>query len=198
MLQTFLIALSLAMDALAVSVAAAACSLKLRRVVMFRAAFVFGFFQFAMPMLGWFCSSFFVKYAALFDHWLAFLLLSAVGGKTVFQTVSEMRAEKKTGTAPDAESCSTASGIESPKTLLVLALATSIDALTIGIVYASMNEPMLIPAVIIGAVTFIVCSLGFFVGKKAGAFFGRYAQLAGGFVLILLGVRILVTHLLAE
>ncbi len=207
MVQTLLVALSLSMDALAVSVSAAACSAALKPGTMFRAAFTFGFFQFAMPMLGWFGSSFFIKYASVFDHWLAFFLLAFVGGKTIFQTLSEMREEKKAAVFHDGSdddvkemtsSCQVASGLESMKNLFALAVATSIDALTIGIVYASMNEPIFIPSLIIGLVTFVVCSFGFFAGKKAGAFFGKYAQLAGGFVLVLLGVRILISHLLAE
>lgn len=199
MLQTLLIAVSLSMDALAVSVSAAACSGTLKKSCMLRAAFTFGLFQFIMPMIGWFGASFFVKYAAAFDHWLAFFLLVFVGGKTIAQTVAEMRGARKRSESPSGEDGAaeprSALNLESMKTLLALAVATSIDALTIGIVYASMNEAMLAPALIIGCVTFAICSCGFAIGKKAGAFFGKYAQLAGGVVLVLIGVRILVTHL---
>ena len=83
MMQTFLIACSLAMDAFAVSLSAAACSAGLRKRAMFRAAFLFGFFQFAMPVAGWFGASFFLDYIRAVDHWIAFVLLAFIGGKMV-------------------------------------------------------------------------------------------------------------------
>lgn len=204
MMQTFLIACSLAMDAFAVSLSAAACSAGLRKRAMFRAAFLFGFFQFAMPVAGWFGASFFLDYIRAVDHWIAFVLLAFIGGKTLVQSLADLRAKTACGgtnagiPAPSvaAEACAKPAGIGSLRTTLVLAVATSIDALSVGIVFASMGQPIWEPSLVIGLVTFVLCMAGFFIGKKAGAFFGIYAQTAGGAVLIFIGVRILLSHLL--
>ena len=202
MLRTLLLGVSLAMDAFAVSVAAA-CTSSISKSVMFRAALTFGIFQFAMPMAGWFFASFFVKYISAIDHWIAFVLLGIVGGRTLVSSfrelIEEKRQKKESGAAlaPKTENAEKeAAGLESIKTLLALAVAMSIDALSVGVIYASIPpREMLTSALVIGAVTFIICAGGFFLGKKANNVFGVYAQIAGGAILIAIGARILFIHL---
>ncbi len=196
MLQTLLLGASLAMDAFAVSVAAA-CTSSIGAAVMLRAALAFGAFQFGMPMAGWFFASFFIRYISSVDHWIAFILLSFVGGRTLLSSVSELR-QRNAGSSQssDCPGQEKAKGLESIRTLLALAVATSIDALSVGVIYASMPSPqMLSSALVIGMVTFIICAGGFFIGKKASCVFGVYAQIAGGAILIAIGVRMLFSHL---
>ena len=204
MLQTLLLGVSLAMDAFAVSIAAA-CTSSISRAVMFRSALTFGAFQFAMPMAGWFFASFFVKYIAAVDHWIAFILLGFVGGRTLVSSfkelIEERRQKRGINAAPPSkenEAEKEAAGLESLKTLLALGVATSIDALSVGIIYAPLQAgEMFTSAIVIGVVTFAICAGGFFIGKKANSAFGIYAQIAGGAILIAIGARMLISHLLA-
>ena len=204
MLQTLLLGASLAMDAFAVSIAAA-CTSSIGLSVMLRAAFTFGLFQFAMPMAGWLFASFFVRYIAAVDHWIAFILLGVVGGRALvssFKELAEERRQKKGISAhsePKEEAAKKeAAGLESIRTLLALAVATSIDALSVGVIYAPLpRAEMLSSALAIGIVTFAICSGGFFIGKKANSAFGIYAQIAGGVILLAIGTRMLISHLLA-
>ena len=201
MLQTLLLGVSLAMDAFAVSIAAA-CTSSISRAVMLRSALTFGLFQFAMPMAGWFFASFFVKYIAAVDHWIAFVLLGFVGGRALvssFRELIEERRQKREGAASPPKTNETeAAGLESIKTLLALGIATSIDALSVGVIYAPLPPgEMFTSALVIGVVTFVICASGFFIGKKANSAFGIYAQIAGGLILITIGTRMLISHLLS-
>ena len=196
MLETLLIALSLSMDAFAVSVSAATCSKNLTRYHMIRAAFAFGLFQFLMPLAGGFLGTTFSSLIGIFDHWIAFALLAFVGGRMLVEVCQERK------TAPD-NVCDRPTGEEAKKrdltskrVVLALAVATSIDALAVGISFSVIGRPAFQPSCVIGIVTFLVCLFGFFFGKKVGCLLGRYAQLAGGIVLIIIGTRILVTHLM--
>jgi Predicted membrane protein len=196
MLEILLVAVSLSMDAFAVSVSSAACSKRLTRYHMLRAAFAFGLFQFLMPLAGWFLGATFSASIKAFDHWIAFALLVFVGGKMLIEVYEEWKE------SPDANACPTGEeekkrDLTSKRIVLVLAVATSIDALAVGISFSVIGKPALLPSAIIGIVTFVICSCGFFFGKKIGGLFGRYAQLAGGIVLLAIGARILFLHLSA-
>lgn len=196
MIEVLLIAVSLSMDAFAVSVSAAACTKHLTRYHMLRAAFAFGLFQFLMPLLGWFLGATFSNYIKSFDHWIAFGLLVFVGGKMLVEVYEEWKE------SPDACACPTKEeekkrDLTSKRVVLLLAVATSIDALAVGISFSVIGKTALLPSVIIGLVTFIICTGGFFFGKKIGCILGRYAQLAGGIVLTAIGARILFLHLAA-
>jgi putative Mn2+ efflux pump MntP len=198
MLEFILIGLSLSMDAFAVSVSSAACSKNLSRYHMVRAAFAFGLFQFLMPLAGWFLGATFSSLIGSFDHWIAFGLLAIVGGKMLVEAIKDWMEEKATG-----EQCPTGEeakkrDLSSKRIVFALAVATSIDALAVGMSFAIIGQPALEPSVVIGLVTLVVCLFGFFFGKKIGTLLGRYAQIAGGIVLIGIGARILISHLVGH
>lgn len=196
MLEIFLVAVSLSMDAFAVSVSAAACSKNLRRAHMLRAAFAFGFFQFIMPLAGWLVGAAASGLIGRLDHWIAFALLAFVGGKMLVETYEEWRENPDASCPVDGEA-PVKRDLSSKRITLLLAVATSLDALAVGISFAVIGKPAFMPSVVIGGVTFAICSLGFFFGKKAGILLGRYAQLAGGVTLVAIGAKILMSHLAA-
>jgi manganese efflux pump family protein len=191
MLFTYLlVALSLAMDAFAVSVSAGICIPDLKPRHGLRTALAFGSFQFLMPVLGWYLGGTFRALIQGFDHWIAFVLLVAVGGKMLL----EARKMGSPESCPDEEK--SAARILDLGGLLVLALATSIDALAVGLSYSIIGSPILLPATVIGIVTFALSFIGCEFGKRIGARFERWATLAGGLVLIGIGVKIALEHLL--
>jgi len=187
MLPTLLIALALSMDAF--SVASGVCVSKLSLAHALRASLSFGLFQFAMPVAGWLLGETFRAYIQGLDHWIAFGLLAIVGGRMVAEAIGR----REPAACPDDEKGKT--DIRDPKTLLVLSVATSIDALAVGLSYSVVGTPILEPAAVIGIVTFVVCLVGTEFGKRIGARFERWASLAGGLVLIGIGARILIEHL---
>ena len=194
MIETLLIAISLSMDAFAVSVSAAACSKNLRPFHMFRAAAAFGLFQFVMPLAGWLLGDAFSALIRAFDHWVAFALLAIVGGKMLIEVYEEWKQSPGEACPIDEDA---KRDLTSKRIVLVLAIATSIDALAVGISFSAIGTPALVPSLVIGAVTFIVCGLAFLFGKRIGFIFGRYAQVVGGLVLLGIGARILLSHLLS-
>jgi len=196
MIETLLIALSLSMDAFAVSVSSAACSKGLSRRHMLRAAFAFGLFQFLMPLAGWFLGSAFKGPITAFDHWVAFALLAFVGGKMLFEVFEEWRHSPNHASCP-AEDETAKRDLSSKRIVLALAVATSIDALAVGISFSLIGKAAFQPSAVIGIVTFLVCCAGFFFGKKLGLLFGLWAEIAGGGVLIGIGARILFSHICA-
>jgi Predicted membrane protein len=190
MLATLLVALALAMDAFAVSVASGICiaDLKLRHAL--RASLFFGAFQFAMPVIGWLLGGTFRAYIQGFDHWIALALLAFVGGKMIVESFEK----KNEAACSDDEGSKT--DIRDLKTLVMLSIATSIDALAVGLSYSVLGSPILGPAAIIGIVTFALCLVGTEFGKRIGAKFERWATLAGGIALVGIGAKILVEHLM--
>ena len=175
------LALALSMDAFAVSIAV---GLKLASVTprhVFRLAFHFGLFQFLMPVIGWLAGQEVAAQISGFDHWVAFTLLAFVGGKMLWEARGEEEPEQRADPT---------SGL----TLVTLSLATSLDALAVGLSLAFLQTAIWIPSVIIGlvAATLTVFGMGF--GRRLGARWGRWAEVLGGCVLILIGVRIVVTH----
>ena len=190
MISILLIALALSMDAFAVSVASGICVADLRFRLAVRAGPSFGLFQCAMPVAGWLLGSTFSVYIRRFDHWIAFALLAFVGGKMV----------KESFEAKDPASCSdeekSKSDIRDFKTLMLLSVATSIDALAVGLYYSVLGTSILGPAVVIGVVTFALCLVGAEFGKRIGARFEAWAELAGGAVLVGIGMKIIIEHLM--
>lgn len=182
---------ALAMDAFAVSVSAGICVAELRFRHALRTAFAFGFFQFAMPLLGFFLGSGFAAYIRAWDHWLAFGLLALVGAKMIKESF-EIRDE-----ASCSEDDLKKKNVLDLRTLLVLAVATSVDALAVGVSYSVIGAPIWLAAGIIGAVTFALCLVGCEFGKRIGARFERWAKVAGGLALIGIGAKILIEHLAA-
>jgi putative Mn2+ efflux pump MntP len=184
----FLVAIGLAMDAFAVSISSGICIPDLRPRHALRAAAAFGLFQFLMPVAGWLLGSTFRDLIQGFDHWIAFGLLAVVGGKMIFESI---KARNEEACEDDAKAAS----ILSLPGLLVLSVATSIDALAVGLSYSVLGTPILLPATIIGLVTFALCVVGCEFGKRIGAKFERWATLAGGMVLVGIGAKIAIEHL---
>ncbi len=178
------IAVGLSMDALAVAVA---CSLMLREVRLrqvFRLSFHFGLFQAMMPIIGWIIGQGAARYVVDYDHWIAFGLLAFVGGKAVYEALfGEDEAENRTDPTRG-------------MSLIIFSLATSIDALAVGLSLAMIGVDIIYPAAIIGFVCAAITTVGMLLGTKLGGRFGRKMEIVGGFVLIGIGLKILLSHIL--
>ncbi len=178
------LSIGLAMDAFAVSI-----STGLNRqpspIQVVRLSSSFGFFQFAMPLIGWFLGRQVSVFVGAFDHWIAFGLLAFVGGKMLWESRKGEHSENKADPTRGAM-------------LLVLSLATSIDALSVGLSLAFLHFSILVPSIIIGFITFSLSAIGAGFGSKIGRRWGVWAEVAGGCVLIFIGIRILVSHLLGS
>jgi len=179
----FLIALGLAMDAFAVSVASGVVIRRLRvRHALLLASF-FGGFQAAMPVLGWFLGRSARGFVEEVDHWLAFGLLLFVGGKMIYE--ARFLDEERPPRDP-----------LNLSVLLLLAVATSLDAFAVGLSLSMLGVPIAHPALVIGAVAFAMSFAGVYIGDAVGHFFERRLEVAGGAILIGIGVKILLDHLL--
>jgi putative Mn2+ efflux pump MntP len=191
MISIALMGLSLSMDAFAVSVSSGISIPGLRPFYAVRASLSFGLFQFLMPLAGWFLGGVFAVYIDAVDHWIAFGLLALIGGKELREALSEKAAPEPGETGgPRA-----ASDIRNILTLLNLSVATSIDALAVGISLSIMGRSIWFSAAIIGAITFLVCLCGFEFGRRLGRLFRKGARIAGGLILIGMGIKILAEHL---
>jgi putative Mn2+ efflux pump MntP len=178
-----IVAVGLAMDAFAVSIVSGSAYKQLKVKHALRIAIFFGAFQAFMPLIGALAGLTVRAYIADYDHWIAFGLLSAVGGKMVYESFKIERAGKSLNPT-------------NIFVLLVLSVATSIDALTIGITLSLLSVSIALAATIIGLTTFLLSYLGVFIGKNFGHFSENKIEALGGLVLIGLGLRILFGHLL--
>jgi putative Mn2+ efflux pump MntP len=184
LLEIFLVGISLSMDAFAVSLCRGLCMRKINYKHALIVSGTFGFFQALMPHIGWLLGRQFERYIVEFDHWIAFALLLLIGGKMIYD-VFDKNEDKKA-----------LSGDLNIKELLLMAVATSIDALAVGITFAFLGGLSIwISITIIGLVTFAICFCGVLIGNRFGAKFKKKAQFAGGLVLILIGLKILLEHL---
>jgi len=184
-----LLALSLSFDSFAVSVSS---GLMLPGIRFFKAciiAFSLAFFQAVMPLIGWLAGISIRDYLGEYDHWIAFGLLSALGVKMIIESLKSE--EQRNNFNP-----------LKPLVLLTMSVATSIDALIVGVSFAFLETPdrplwlsILLPVLVIGSVTFIMSMLGILFGKKAGNHLGKRMELLGGVILIGIGVKILIEHL---
>jgi putative Mn2+ efflux pump MntP len=179
-----LLALGLAMDATAVAAARGLATPHIRPRHVVLVATFFGGFQALMPLLGWIAGSRIGPFVEAWDHWIAFLLLGAIGTKMLWE------ARSKRTTDPRSED-----DLFGIKVLLVLAVATSIDALAAGITLPMLDAPLALSVVTIGATTAVLSALGLFAGRRFGAALGRRLDVAGGVVLVGLGLKILAQHL---
>ncbi len=182
-IQAALIGGGLAMDAFSVSITDGIIIGRAKLSQSFKIAIFFGLFQFIMPIIGYIAGSTFSGIIESFDHWVAFALLVFIGGKMAYEALFS-RDEEQTASDPLAI-----------KTLLVLAVATSIDALAVGITFATISAPVLLSSAIIGIVTFIISAIGVMLGSKLGSAAGNRAQVIGGVILIAIGAKILIEHL---
>ncbi len=181
-LNILFIALGLAMDAFAVSIASgiAMKTLHIRRA--FTIALFFGAFQAFMPVIGWYSGLSLKDVVSSYDHWIAFLLLTAIGVKMIYE------ARKIEETESEIE-------VMSIYVLFVLSIATSIDALAVGLGFAFLDISIVTPVIVIGVVTFILSCIGVVIGGRVGHLFEKKIEVAGGIILIVIGIRILLEHL---
>lgn len=177
------IAVGLAMDAFAVSIVSGSAYKQLHVKHALRMAAFFGGFQAFMPLIGSMAGLSLKDYITGFDHWIAFCLLSAVGAKMIYESFKIKSVEKN----PDPSNIFV---------LLALSVATSIDALAIGITLSLITHSIGIAVTIIGVITFVLSYLGVVIGKRFGHFFENKIEILGGLILIAIGVKILIQHLL--
>lgn len=189
-IELALIALGLSMDAFAVSICKGLGMRELNYRQALLVALFFGGFQGLMPLIGWVLGVQFQQYIVSFDHWIAFLLLAFIGGKMVFDALRNDLDSSENACGPDFVTSSL-----DIKQLLLLAIATSIDALAIGITFAFLEVDIISAVICIGAITFCLAFIGVLVGNKFGAKYEKPATILGGIVLILIGLKILLEHL---
>ncbi len=193
-ISVFVLALALAMDALSVSVTSGMILKRATPTASAKIGLFFGGFQFIMPCIGYFLASFFASFITVCDHWIAFVLLGFIGGKMIYEAISDSDEQED---------------IKNPldnKLLTMLAIATSIDALAVGITFATvgmqvftgaglMSLSLIMSAGIIGIVAFVLSAAGVYLGARCGNLFGNKAEIIGGIVLIGIGLKILIEHL---
>jgi putative Mn2+ efflux pump MntP len=180
--EIVLLALSLAMDAFAVSICK---GLSMKKINWKKATIIglyFGIFQAVMPIIGYCLGAAFQGIVTNIDHWIAFILLALIGGNMIREALSE----------DESKNCNDNVDF---KTMIVLAIATSIDALTVGITFAFLNVNIPMATSIIGIITFVVSLIGVKIGNKFGSKYENKAEIAGGIILILIGLKILLTDL---
>ncbi|MCI5800876.1 MAG: manganese efflux pump MntP family protein [Oscillospiraceae bacterium] len=181
--ELFIIAVSLSMDAFAVSVCKGLSVKKVRPSHALIAGLYFGGFQLLMPLLGYFLGGAFESFITSIDHWIAFVLLVLIGAGMV----KESR-----------EACETLDDSFAFRAMLPLAVATSIDALAVGVTFAFLQVNILPAVCLIGVITFLLSAAGIKIGNRFGARYKSKAELVGGIVLIVMGIKILAEHLLTH
>jgi manganese efflux pump family protein len=182
LITIFILAVGLGIDAFSVAIGIGATNDKRSWTPILRLSAAFGLFQFVMPIAGWLAGQTVVEIIASFDHWIAFTLLALVGGKMIREGFekegeNEEKADPTRGWP-----------------LLLLSIATSIDALAVGFSFSVLKNPILFPAVIIGMVCFIMTIIGMVFGKVLAKIFGKKVEIFGGLVLIAIGIKILIDH----
>jgi manganese efflux pump family protein len=184
MLEIVLIAISLALDCLAVSIAGGAVFKKGKGKIKYalKTAVFFCIFQMIMPLIGWWAGYGFKNLISSFDHWIAFGLLAAIGIKMIYEGIKGEQSDER-------------KSITNNRTLIILSIATSIDALAVGISFGIMNTSLLLSILLIGFFAFLFSFVGFMAGNKARGFFKGKIEIIGGIVLILIGIKIAVEHL---
>jgi putative Mn2+ efflux pump MntP len=185
LIELFLIGVGLSMDAFAVSVCKGLAMEKVNKKQAVVIGLYFGGFQALMPLLGWLLGIRFQKYINSVDHWIAFILLALIGGKMVYEAICD-KEEVEVGQK------------DLPldhREMVLLAIATSIDALAVGITFAFLDTPIIEAIVTIGCTTFVLSIVGVVVGNFFGTRYQKKAQIAGGVILILIGLKILLEHL---
>ena len=177
------LSIGLSFDTFAVSIGCGIIEKQIKFFQAARIAIIFAVFQAIMPLLGWSLGYIIKDYITAIDHWLAFVLLSIVGGKMIIES---FKAEEGKTINP-----------RQLKVILALSLATTIDAFVVGVTFAFLNVNLFLSSVIIGLITFIAAMLGMLFGKNIGSRFGKKMEIIGGLILIGLGIKILLEHLLS-
>jgi len=179
-----IIGLSLSVDCFAVSISGGASMKILSIPQILRASLSFGLFQAIMPVLGWLAGRTVVELVTDYDHWVVFGLLAAIGGKMIWEAT---RSDNGRGKDVD---------ITKGWLLLTLSLATSIDALAVGVSFAFLEVDIALACFVIGVIAFMASLTGFLLSKKVGVLVGERAEIIGGVILIIIGLRILLSHIL--
>ncbi len=182
-IELLLVAVGLSMDAFAVALSDGLTLKRRRRAVLI--AFMFGFFQAAMPVIGYFLGSGFSRLIAAYDHFAALAVLGFIGGKMIVESISELRHPQEQPHAKE---------LTFPL-LLAQAAATSIDALIVGVTLSAMGQDIFFSAAVIGATTFAISLAGALGGKKFGTMLGTKAELVGGIVLAAIGIKTCIEHI---
>lgn len=181
-LNITVIALGLAMDAFAVSITSGLTIKNLKIKYAFRIALFFGLFQAFMPLIGWLAGLSLKDFISGFDHWIAFGLLCFIGCRMIYESIKIESSEREINQL-------------NVYFLLVLSVATSIDALAVGISFAFLMISIVTPIIVIGIVTFLLSFIGVFIGNRVGHFFEGKFEIIGGLILIGIGIKILIEHL---
>jgi manganese efflux pump family protein len=182
LIEILLISVGLAMDAFAVSICAGTNELTKGKRPTFRLSFHFGLFQFLMPVIGWLLGSGIQKYIEAYDHWIVMGLLGFVGLKMI-KSGFDKNTDMKKG------------DLSKGMNLIIVSIATSLDALAIGISFAVLQTSIWYPSLIIGIVTASLSIIGVQLGNRLGTKFGKKMEIFGGIILILIGIRILMEHI---
>jgi len=176
------LALALAMDAFAVALGTGAVLSRLTGRHLFRLGFHFGLFQALMPVIGWLAGLTIMQWVEAWDHWIAFSLLAIIGGRMIYEAFSD---EEKTDDRDPTKGLS----------LVLLSIATSIDALAVGFSLSVIGVSIWMPALVIGLVAGILTIVGMLLGGRIGDRWGSRVEIFGGLVLIAIGFKILIEHL---
>jgi putative Mn2+ efflux pump MntP len=187
LLEIVLIAVGLSMDAFAVSITLGLSIKKPKATYIIIPGVYFGFFQFLMPMVGYFAGVYFANKIEYLDHWIAFALLGVIGGKMIKDSLSKEQKEQGEGNADD-----NSFGFIK---MLVLAVATSIDALAVGVTFAFFKINIYSAALTTGAITCFIAMSGVIIGGIFGMKFKSKAEFMGGSVLVVIGIKIVVEHM---
>jgi putative Mn2+ efflux pump MntP len=177
----YLVALGLAMDSFSVSIANGLATRNFKISKALTIALFFGFFQGVMPVFGWLAGESIADLISAFDHWVAFGLLTIIGVKMIYESI-----RNKPNNFLRSYNI---------KILLVLSIATSIDALAVGLSFSFLNVSILFPAIVIGLITFSLSFLGVYLGKSFGEILRNRIEILGGLILILIGLKILLEHI---
>ena len=183
-LSIFLIAVGLSADCFAVALSGGISNINHSWPRVLRVSSSFGLFQALMPVLGWVAGRTVVEFIADYDHWVAFALLAIVSGRMLWESFRPERSQDKE--------------VDITKSLLLITLsvATSIDALAVGLSFAFLKVNIAVASLTIGAVAFLVTTIGFAVGKRASKIIGKRAEALGGIILLAIAFRILLSHIL--
>lgn len=182
-IEIIAVGIGLAMDAFAVSICKGLKMRKINYTHTLIIALFFGGFQALMPLIGWLLGKQFETYIVSIDHWIAFALLAFIGGKMIYESFKKEEEDSSETEKLDL------------KELTVMAIATSIDALAVGITFAFFQVNIISAISIIGVITFVICTAGVIIGHNFGAKYKNKAELAGGIVLVVIGLKILLEHL---
>jgi len=181
-ISILILAIGLSMDSFAVSLASGIGITDLSKKDASKIALTLGFFQGMMPVAGWAVGMSFSKYIVDYDHWIAFFILVFLGVKMIVEGIKDT-------------DCSNTNPLKL-STLLSMSIATSIDALAVGVSIAFLKQDIIFPSIVIGAVTVLFSVLGLYSGKALGCKFKSYAEITGGLILIGIGTKILIEHTL--